>query len=260
MTGPRRLAVRVYYEDTDSGGVVYYANYLRFLERARTELLRALGFEQALLARDAGIAFAVRSLQVEYLKPARLDDLVEVVTTLGKHVGNGCELLLRPTVFFTIAMNRMQARSNSGEGGEDPALYLRPASERADSRVKQVASARFGVTSNYLVNARELQIELGDADMIVLSHGHFDHWGGLREFLRRYGSLIPQGTPLYVGGEAFARRFSIRSPDSEPQDIGALDRDEIEKLNVVEIIEVKEPREINSPDSGVLLTWDGRAL
>jgi acyl-CoA thioester hydrolase len=84
VTGPHRLALRVYYEDTDSGGVVYYANYLRFLERARTELLRSLGFEQALLARDAGIAFAVRSLQVEYIRPARLDDLIEVISTIGE--------------------------------------------------------------------------------------------------------------------------------------------------------------------------------
>ena len=75
---------RVYYEDTDSGGVVYYANYLRFLERARTEVLRELGFEQAQLARDAGIAFAVRSLAVEYLKPARLDDRIEVKSSIGE--------------------------------------------------------------------------------------------------------------------------------------------------------------------------------
>jgi acyl-CoA thioester hydrolase len=64
--------------------VVYYANYLRFLERARTELLRGLGFEQAQLARDAGIAFAVRSLQVEYIKPGRLDDMIEVKSTVGE--------------------------------------------------------------------------------------------------------------------------------------------------------------------------------
>ncbi|MBU0753033.1 MAG: tol-pal system-associated acyl-CoA thioesterase [Gammaproteobacteria bacterium] len=75
---------RVYYEDTDSGGVVYYANYLKFLERGRTELLRGLGFEQAELARDAGVAFAVRSLQVEYLGPARLDDKVEVRSSIGE--------------------------------------------------------------------------------------------------------------------------------------------------------------------------------
>jgi acyl-CoA thioester hydrolase len=76
------LPVRVYYEDTDAGGVVYYANYLRFLERARTELLRTLGFGQARLASDAGIAFAVRSLTVEFLKPARLDDQLEIATRI----------------------------------------------------------------------------------------------------------------------------------------------------------------------------------
>jgi acyl-CoA thioester hydrolase len=76
------LTVRVYYEDTDAGGVVYYANYLKYLERARTELLRGLGFEQHQLAGEAGLAFAVRSLSVEYLKPARLDDLLEVATRI----------------------------------------------------------------------------------------------------------------------------------------------------------------------------------
>ena len=73
---------RIYYEDTDSGGVVYYANYLKYLERARTELLRELGFAQRQLAEETGLAFAVRSLAVEYLKPAKLDDLIEVVTTI----------------------------------------------------------------------------------------------------------------------------------------------------------------------------------
>lgn len=76
------MPVRVYYEDTDAGGVVYYANYLCYLERARTELLRSLGIGQAALAVNAGIAFAVRSLSVEYLKPARLDDALEVVTAV----------------------------------------------------------------------------------------------------------------------------------------------------------------------------------
>ncbi|MFA7267787.1 MAG: tol-pal system-associated acyl-CoA thioesterase [Sterolibacterium sp.] len=76
------LPVRVYYEDTDAGGVVYYASYLKFLERARTEWLRSLGFEQAQLARDLGVAFAVRSLTAEYLKPARLDDLLNVNTAM----------------------------------------------------------------------------------------------------------------------------------------------------------------------------------
>jgi acyl-CoA thioester hydrolase len=70
---------RVYWEDTDGGGIVYYANYLRFLERARTEWLRSLGFSQHALARDPGIVFAVVSLNVEYRRPARLDD--ELVIT-----------------------------------------------------------------------------------------------------------------------------------------------------------------------------------
>ncbi len=70
--------VRVYYEDTDSGGVVYYANYLKFMERARTEWLRSLGLEQdELIAREA-VIFAVRSVQVDYLRPARFNEALTV--------------------------------------------------------------------------------------------------------------------------------------------------------------------------------------
>jgi acyl-CoA thioester hydrolase len=65
---------RVYWEDTDGGGIVYYANYLRFLERARTEWLRALGHSQQRLASEQGIVFAVASLEIRYRAPARLDD------------------------------------------------------------------------------------------------------------------------------------------------------------------------------------------
>lgn len=70
--------VRVYWEDTDAGGVVYYANYLKFLERSRTEWLRSRGHSQTALAVDPGILFMVVNLQVEYLKPARLDDALLV--------------------------------------------------------------------------------------------------------------------------------------------------------------------------------------
>jgi len=66
--------VRVYYEDTDFGGVVYYANYLRFFERARTEWLRSLGVEHQALARDAGLQFVVRRAEIDFLRGARLDD------------------------------------------------------------------------------------------------------------------------------------------------------------------------------------------
>jgi acyl-CoA thioester hydrolase len=67
-------AARVYWEDTDGGGIVYYANYLRFLERARTEWLRSLGYSQQALAQEPGIVFTVANLTVEYRRPARLDD------------------------------------------------------------------------------------------------------------------------------------------------------------------------------------------
>ena len=70
--------VRVYYEDTDSGGVVYYANYLRFMERARTEWLRSLGFEQDRLVEEQGVLFAVRSARIDYLRTAHFNDLLSV--------------------------------------------------------------------------------------------------------------------------------------------------------------------------------------
>jgi len=74
------LPVRVYYEDTDAAGVVYYASYLKFIERGRTEWLRSLGYEQTRLAQEMGIAFAVRSMSTEYFKPAQLDDQLTVCT------------------------------------------------------------------------------------------------------------------------------------------------------------------------------------
>ncbi len=74
--------VRVYYEDTDAGGVVYYANYLKFMERARTEWLRSFGFEQDRLLQQYGIIFAVRSVQLGYHHPARFNDALEVSSSL----------------------------------------------------------------------------------------------------------------------------------------------------------------------------------
>ncbi len=90
-----RIPVRVYYEDTDAAGVVYYAAYLRFLERARSDWLRALGFDVARLA-EAGVVFAVRRVEVDYLRPGRLADLLEVSVALA---GRGrASLILRQTV------------------------------------------------------------------------------------------------------------------------------------------------------------------
>ncbi len=79
-----RIPVRVYFEDTDAGGVVYYANYLKFCERARTEWLRHRGFEQGRLLRQDGIAFVVRKVGADYLAPARLDDELQVVTCIER--------------------------------------------------------------------------------------------------------------------------------------------------------------------------------
>jgi acyl-CoA thioester hydrolase len=69
---------RIYYEDTDSGGVVYYANYLKFFERARTDFLRALNISQSELAEKEGLVFVVKKCEIEYLSPAKLDNLIEV--------------------------------------------------------------------------------------------------------------------------------------------------------------------------------------
>jgi acyl-CoA thioester hydrolase len=90
------LPIRVYYEDTDFSGVVYHASYLRFLERGRTELLRDLGVHQAALHGDAAaLAFAVRRMTIDWLKPARMDDMVTVETRIGAIKGASLMLLQR---------------------------------------------------------------------------------------------------------------------------------------------------------------------
>jgi len=76
--------VRVYYEDTDAGGIVFYANYLKFFERARTEWLRACGVDQRRLAEETGVLFVVRSTALDYRLPARLDDVVTTVSRVEK--------------------------------------------------------------------------------------------------------------------------------------------------------------------------------
>jgi acyl-CoA thioester hydrolase len=80
---PNALWVRVYYEDTDFSGRVYHASYLRFLERGRTEWLRGRGFAHRDMAERSGLVFAVRSLQIEYLAPAMMDDLLTVETSVA---------------------------------------------------------------------------------------------------------------------------------------------------------------------------------
>lgn len=83
MTSPHTFPLRVYYEDTDLAGIVYYANYLKFIERARSEWVRGLGIDQALLRAKQGIVFAVRRVEADYLRPAMFDDVLSVQTVLA---------------------------------------------------------------------------------------------------------------------------------------------------------------------------------
>ncbi len=88
--------IRVYYEDTDAGGVVFYANYLKFFERARTEMLRDMGFEQDQLIAEQNVIFVVRSVQVDYLMPARFNESLNVTAeiTSAKKVSLSFEQLI----------------------------------------------------------------------------------------------------------------------------------------------------------------------
>jgi acyl-CoA thioester hydrolase len=95
MAEAGRIAVRVYYEDTDLSGCVYHAAYLKFLERGRTELLRGLGLHHSELLAE-GVAFAVRTMAIEFEAPARIDDLLEVTTDVADV--SGARLGLRQTV------------------------------------------------------------------------------------------------------------------------------------------------------------------
>ncbi len=84
MSRPFRWPVRVYYEDTDTGGVVYYANYLRFFERARTEWLRSVGISQHRMTEQENVMFVVKSTAIDYHAPAKLDDQLEVSVAIEK--------------------------------------------------------------------------------------------------------------------------------------------------------------------------------
>lgn len=110
--------IRIYYEDTDAGGVVYYANYLKFAERARTEALRLAGIDQSELIKTHQIAFVVRHVDIEFLKPARLDDLLTIETILTdisrvsirmrQTVKRGDETLVELTVKLAIVDSDMK--------------------------------------------------------------------------------------------------------------------------------------------------------
>ena len=91
--GVHVLPLRIYYEDTDAAGIVYYANWLRFLERGRTELLRSLGQEHSALRDERGVNWVVRRCTIDYLRPARLDETIEVVTSCGELRGASLDMI-----------------------------------------------------------------------------------------------------------------------------------------------------------------------
>jgi acyl-CoA thioester hydrolase len=125
---PHRFACRVYYEDTDLAGIVYYANYLRFIERARSEWVRGLGIDQTRLRAETGIVFAVRRIEADYLRPARFDDLLEIETDLL--AAGGARLELAQTV-RRAAEALFAARVTLVALGADGAARRLPADLRA---------------------------------------------------------------------------------------------------------------------------------
>jgi acyl-CoA thioester hydrolase len=103
-----RFDLRVYYEDTDLAGIVYYANYLKFIERARTEWVRGFGVDQGQLREQSGVVFAVRRVEADYLRPARFDDQLQVQTRLtaltGARIVLNQTVLCGPEVLFAAVV------------------------------------------------------------------------------------------------------------------------------------------------------------
>jgi acyl-CoA thioester hydrolase len=123
-----RLPLRIYYEDTDLAGIVYYANYLKFIERGRSEWVREMGVDQAAMKRDDGVVFAVRRVEADYHAPAKYDDEV-VVTTTVKAV-TGARLIVKQTVerggdVLFSALVTIVAINEAGAPARLPAAFRR---------------------------------------------------------------------------------------------------------------------------------------
>ena len=124
-----RFDLRVYYEDTDLAGIVYYANYLKFIERGRSEWVRGLGIDQVALKAEKGLVFAVRKVEADYLRPARFDDQLCVTTQcagLGKSRIEMHQEVLRGETLLFRAKITLVCLLNSGRPGRVP-LPLRAA-------------------------------------------------------------------------------------------------------------------------------------
>jgi acyl-CoA thioester hydrolase len=125
--GLHRYGVRVYYEDTDAGGIVYHANYLRFAERARTESLRAMGLPHDMMMLQHGMIFVVRRVEVDYQRPARLDEWLTVVTA-AVEVG-AASLILRQSILrnsetiAVLGLTLVSIRAETGRAERMPAPW-----------------------------------------------------------------------------------------------------------------------------------------
>jgi acyl-CoA thioester hydrolase len=115
--GVHVLPLRVYYEDTDAQGIVYYANWMRFLERGRTELLRLLGLQHSALREEKGLNWVVRRCTIDYLKPARLDDCIDIVTSCGELRGASLEMIQKACRGEEILVHAELLVACMGEGG-----------------------------------------------------------------------------------------------------------------------------------------------
>ena len=145
--GVHVMPVRVYWEDTDGLGIVYYANYLRFIERARSDLLRFAGIDQQAMWRDQGIAFAVRDCHVEYLKPARLDDDLEVHSRLTEVRGVtmlAAQTVRRGSSELARARLRLACIDGAGRPRRLPPALARALATFSPSFTRSSAQSRLG--------------------------------------------------------------------------------------------------------------------
>jgi len=147
---------RVYWEDTDAGGVVYYANYLRFMERARTEWLRTLGYCQRDLASNHGVLFAVTRVRIDYRRPARLDDELWV-TCEPRNVGAASVSFAQQVTRITAAVAAADSADSAGAFEPAPGLLA-----EADVRIACLDARTFkpARTPEFLLSAFEAQEKL----------------------------------------------------------------------------------------------------
>ena len=170
--GVHRLALRVYYEDTDAGGIVYHANYLKFAERARTEMLRCLGLDHGALRERYGVTFTVRSLTADFVAPARLDDRLIVATRLLRPGRAALELAQR----IATADGRLLAQPRGASGPARGRPARRPPAARAAGGAR-AAGRRRRCRGSRLTTRRTKPLLLppnraiGAADALVAADG-----------------------------------------------------------------------------------------